>query len=85
LVLALRAMVIDPDRTTRRSVLRGGFNTGKVDSWKAPSSMMAVFVSSTFTDTKLERGYLIDDLLFKLRKEADKHGKCVRIHIVAPI
>jgi hypothetical protein len=36
--------------------------------------MLAVFVSSTFTDTQLERGYLIDELLFQLREEADQYG-----------
>jgi uncharacterized caspase-like protein len=70
-----RTMVDDPALEIRRSVLAGAFASGLgAEAWRAPSSMLAVFVSSTFTDTQLERSYLLDELLFELRNEARPHG-----------
>jgi uncharacterized caspase-like protein len=70
-----RTMVDEPALEIRRSVLAGAFASDlAADAWRAPSSMLAVFVSSTFTDTQLERSYLLDELLFELRNEARPHG-----------
>ena len=33
---------------------------------RAPTYQMIVFVSSTFTDSQVERNYLMDELLFEL-------------------
>lgn len=72
-----RSVVRRAAHSIQRSVLGGAFNTGGdvMDQWRAPTSMLAVFVSSTFTDTQLERGFLIDELLFDLREEAYLHGE----------
>ena len=40
---------------------------------RAPTYRMIVFISSTFTDSQMERNYLMDELLFKLREYAKEH------------
>jgi hypothetical protein len=39
--------------------------------WKTPAFKLLVFSSSTFTDTQLERDFLMDELLFTLRSSAE--------------
>lgn len=59
----------------RRHVLRGGFlSVSSKADWKVPTDKMLVFLSSTFTDTYLERSYLIENLLFDLRFAGQPHG-----------
>jgi hypothetical protein len=45
-----------------------------IHSWKAQAWQMIVFVSSTFTDTTVERNILIEKILPALRKEYRKFG-----------
>jgi hypothetical protein len=56
----------------RRLVLQGAFTHEKT-AWKRPNYKLLVFVSSTFTDTQVERNYLMDVLLFSLRKQAQEY------------
>jgi hypothetical protein len=64
----------------RIMIIRGGVsninsiqNNEKLNkSWLPPNSKLLVFVSSTFTDTKLERDILIETISPKLRQEAIK-------------
>ena len=59
----------------RQSVLRGAFaSSAAFSQWRCPSFKLVVFVSSTFTDTTLERNYLLDELLFELREKGAAHG-----------
>ena len=59
----------------RQSVLHGAFaSQSTLSQWKSPSFKLIVFVSSTFTDTILERNYLLDELLFELREKGTAHG-----------
>ena len=73
----LRALVQDaPIREIRKIVLKG-LDTGTTiqpSVWTSPTFKLFVFVSSTFTDTQKERNFLMDELQFKLRGEAQKHG-----------
>lgn len=67
----------------RRNVILGDFMNGFNDSkgefkstnsqWKFKQWQMLVFISSTFTDTRLERNILLDDILPELRDEAIQH------------
>ena len=62
----------------RQSVLRGAFaSQSTMSQWKSPSFKLIVFVSSTFTDTTLERNYLLDELMFELREKGRAHGTSV--------
>eukprot|EP01031_Cornospumella_fuschlensis_P037339 gene37339-45334_t len=59
----------------RKAVLRGDISTSEATSlWKTPSFKLLVFVSSTFTDSKFERNYLMDELLFDIREDGLRHG-----------
>jgi hypothetical protein len=58
----------------RRRVLAGHFSSLRPCSWKTPAFKLLVFVSSTFTDTQRERDFLMDELQFELRREAEAHG-----------
>ena len=49
------------------------------DSWLKPTWKMLVFVSSTFTDTQLERDILMKDLLPRLRDQAAPHSVLVAL------
>jgi hypothetical protein len=53
--------------TSRLQVLKGDFLSRSKDQWKGPKSKMMVFVSSPFTDTKVERDVLMKDILPDLR------------------
>jgi hypothetical protein len=76
----------DEDEQTRKrkDCLKGDFLKWKAFSQriamilKPPSPKISVFVSSTFTDTQIERHFIMDVLLFKLREIAKQHGneKC---------
>ena len=61
--------------TIRKNVLGGAFTAFRSSAdWKSPSFKLIPFISSTFTDTQLERNYLLD-LLFEMRGIAKKDGK----------
>ena len=50
----------------RLIVLRGSFSSLKSTIvWRTPTFKLLVFVSSTFTDMKLERDYFMDILQFE--------------------
>ncbi|RYH15655.1 NACHT domain-containing protein [archaeon] len=62
----------------RKAVLRGAiYDVNTTALWKTPTFKLLVFVSSTFTDTQLERNYLMDEHLFELREEGQQHGVSV--------
>jgi hypothetical protein len=67
----------------RKHVLRGAYccleSSEGVREWRVPSFKLLVFVSSTFTDTQLERNYLMDELLLKVREEGRRNGECVSV------
>jgi len=56
-------------RDVRNQVLRGHFTETCCD-WQAPLWKLLIFVSSTFTDTHIERDILMTDILPDLRKAA---------------
>ena len=68
----------------RKRVIYGDFMNGSFDSkgayrttnsiWKFKQWQMLVFISSTFTDTRLERNILLDDILPELRRHGIPHG-----------
>ena len=59
----------------RKHVIRGAYTSLQSSAeWRAPTFKLLVFVSSTFTDTQLERNFLIDELLSELREEARSEG-----------
>ena len=69
----------------RKLVLEGGFFINSDDNvhpsqWESPSFRLDVFLSSTFTDTTIERNYLMDELQFELRKIGREYGLSL-IHI----
>ena len=51
---------------TRLLILNGSLQLVDSDT-RAPTYRMIVFISSTFTDSQMERNYLMDELLFELR------------------
>ena len=63
----------DSKRQARLDALRGDFFTIN-DALAAPSLLLLVFVSSTFTDTHEERNILLEKVLIMLRVEARSHG-----------
>ena len=58
----------------RRKVLVGGFSEQLVGKWETPSWTLLVFVSSTFTDTTVERDLLMGKILKELRKVGIMHS-----------
>ena len=69
-----RAALETTHSTIRKCVLEGAFESGNLSEWKRPKAKLLIFVSSTFTDTQVERNYLETALLFELREQARKHG-----------
>ena len=65
------------DIEIRNEILQGRYLLKKslTSALKPPTFKLCVFVSSTFTDTQLERKFILDELLFELREEAKKYGK----------
>lgn len=59
----------------RNNVLQGFFYSNAIDlcEWETKAFKLAVFVSSTFTDTQLERCFLMDILYFELREKGFSH------------
>jgi hypothetical protein len=55
-------------KSNRVDVLKGNFTSHAESDWKYPKSNMMVFVSSPFTDTKVERAVLMNDVLPALRE-----------------
>lgn len=53
----------------RVKILSGGWpsETNEISDWDAPTKQLLVFVSSTFTDTHIERNILIEQVLPGLR------------------
>jgi hypothetical protein len=78
----LRSVVEDANNsqlkreTFRKNALRGAFysKTIALTEWKPTSFKLIVFISSTFTDTQLERNFLMDELYFELRKKGFAHN-----------
>ena len=59
---------------TRKSVLFGNFMSGaKLKVWMSPTNKLVIFVSSTFTDTKVERDILMGEILSDLREIGTPH------------
>jgi len=69
------------DIEIRNEILQGRYLLKKslTSTLKPPTFKLCVFVSSTFTDTQLERKFILDELLFELREEANKYGKYYKI------
>ena len=68
--------------TVRKNVLRGAFTTLKSSAdWRAPPFKLLPFISSTFTDTQLERDFL-QDLLFEMRAIAKQDGESLSRHSI---
>lgn len=59
----------------RIDVLRGNFFDGGKATWNTPKFKLCCYLSSTTSDTNLERDVIINDLLFSLREIAKPHGK----------
>ena len=73
----LRSTISSAQNDLRVKVLEGGFFLeSRIDSsqWESPSFRLETFLSSTFTDTKDERDYLMDVLQFELRKAGWAYG-----------
>ena len=62
-------MSLEAIREKRLLILNGALGFVDRDT-KAPTFTIIIFVSSTFTDSQMERNYLMDELLFELRKHA---------------
>jgi hypothetical protein len=61
----------------RMLVLKGDFTSTiacPVNMWKAPDFKVYVFVSSTFTDTQIERNIIQEKIAPYLRKIAEEHS-----------
>eukprot|EP01038_Epipyxis_sp_PR26KG_P008205 gene8205-11101_t len=52
----------------RKDVLRGNFFNGDKAVWKSPKFKLYCYISSTTSDTHLERNIIINELLFSLRE-----------------
>ena len=66
----------------RIKILEGGFfeeTTIHPSQWESPSFQLYVFLSSTFTDTREERDFLMDVLQFELRKLGREYSIPVRL------
>lgn len=59
----------------RSSALKGSFYSTSIHlrEWKKTPPKLAVFISSTFTDTQLERSFLMDILYCELREMGFSH------------
>jgi len=78
----LRSTISSAQNDLRVKVLEGGFFVGSrihSSQWESPSFRLETFLSSTFTDTKDERDYLMDVLQFELRKVGWAYGIPVRL------
>ena len=64
----------------REKVLRGDFGCNKeiLGKWKKSPDILAVFFSSTFTDTHIERNILLQEILPELRRIGREQGVEVR-------
>ena len=58
----------------RKDVLRGNFFNGDKAVWMSPKFKLCCYISSTTSDTHLERDIIINELLFSLREIAKPHG-----------
>jgi hypothetical protein len=72
----IRKHVDDVEIEMRKHVLQGAFfsKTVHISAWKSPVFKLLAFISSTFTDTQLERDFIMDELLFYLREKARQFG-----------
>lgn len=74
----LRRTQTDLDANARWEVLSGGFDaattTRSPDRWHEPTWKLMVFVSSTFTDTTVERNIIIESILPRLKARARPYG-----------
>ena len=60
-------------RQLREKVLCGDFVCAKniLEKWMKPHDVLVMFVSSTFTDTMIERNILLQNILPELRKKEE--------------
>ena len=65
-------MSLEEINEKRLLILNGALGFVDRDT-KAPRFTVIVFISSTFTDSQMERNYLMDELLFELREHAKEH------------
>ena len=63
--------------TIRRKVLFGDLSNLSMFSCETPSWSLLVFISSTFTDTHVERDCLMGEILNKLREIGKQHSVSV--------
>ena len=63
-------------RKLREKVLCGDFVCAKsiLEKWMKPHDVLVMFVSSTFTDTMIERNILLQNVLPELRKKGREQG-----------
>lgn len=61
------------------ALLQGNLSVFSTAKKFVPKSKLCVFVSSTFTDTRVERDILMEDILPKLQDEGRKHGVMVTL------
>ena len=63
-------------RKLREKVLCGDFVCAKniLEKWMKPQDVLVMFVSSTFTDTMIERNILLQNILPELRKKGREQG-----------
>ena len=63
-------------RQLREKVLCGDFVCAKniLEKWMKPHDVLVMFVSSTFTDTMIERNILLQNVLPELRKKGREQG-----------
>ena len=75
-----RRIIREVVRKLRQKVLRGDFacHGETPEKWKVLSNILAVFFSSTFTDTHTERNILLQEILLELRRIGRGQGVEVR-------
>ena len=63
-------------RQLREKVLCGDFVCAKniLEKWMKPHDVLVMFVSSTFTDTMIERNILLQNILPELRRKGREQG-----------
>eukprot|EP01038_Epipyxis_sp_PR26KG_P005385 gene5385-7468_t len=57
----------------RKDILKGYFFDTEIMTWKSPTFKICCYISSTITDTQIERRIILDEVLFALRELAQPH------------
>ena len=68
------SFVVQTLNESRLKVLKGNFMEEDSTVWRSPQWKMLVFISSTFTDTGVERNILMSDILPRLRQAGQRVG-----------